>query len=77
MATLNNIHVTDALLAELREKALAEGTSVDALVEDVLRKGLDQRAWQDILAYGRERGAASGCAEHDVPEVIREWRRGR
>ena len=75
MASGNSIHVSDELLAELRERASAEGRTVDELAEEALRKGLDSRAWQELLAYGRERGRASGYAAKDVPRVVRENRR--
>jgi len=75
MATQNSIHVSDELLAELQAKAQAEGKTVDELADEALRKGLEERSWQDLLAYGRERGRASGCTEEDIPQVVKEWRR--
>ena len=74
MATIN---VPEDLLAELREKAAAEGKSVDELASEALRKGLDERAWQDLLEYGRQTGRASGHTEEDVPRLVEEWRRER
>ena len=75
MATQNSIHVSDELLAQLQAKAHAEGKSVDELAEEALRKGLEESSWQDLMAYGRERGKASGYTEKDVPRVVKEWRR--
>ena len=75
MATQNNLHVPDDLLAELRAKADAEGKSVDELAEEALRKGLEEGAWQDLLAYGQEMGRKSGYTEKDVPRLVKEWRR--
>jgi hypothetical protein len=69
-----NLHVSDELMSELRTKAEAEGKTVDELAEAALRKGLEERAWQDLLAYGRERGEASGYSEEEVPEIVRENR---
>jgi predicted transcriptional regulator len=74
MAT-NNVHVSDELLTELQSKAAAEGKTVDELAEEALRKGLEERQWQDLLAYGRETGQASGYTEADVPEVVKNRRR--
>ena len=73
MATIH-VHVSDELLAELQSKAAAEGKTVDQLAAEALRKGLEEQSWQDILAYGRERGRASGYTEEDVPRVVKEWR---
>jgi hypothetical protein len=75
MATQNNVHVSDALLAELQAQAQAEGKTVDELAEEALRKGLEERSWQELLTYGQEQGRASGYNEEDVPKVVKEWRR--
>ncbi len=75
MAIQNNLRVPDDLLVELQARAAAEGVNVETLAEEALRKGLEERAWQDLLAYGRERGKASGYTEEDVPRLVIEWRR--
>lgn len=75
MAAQNNVHISDDLLAELQVKATAEGKTVDQLAEEALRKGLEDRAWQDLLDYGSERGKASGYTEEDIPRLVKEWRR--
>src|ERR1700733_3512259 len=75
MAAQNSIHVSDELLAELQAKAAAEGKTVDELAEEALRKSLEDRKWQELLAYGLERGRASGCTVEDVASVVRENRR--
>ena len=74
MAAQNSIHVSDELLAELQAKAAAEGKTVDELAEQALRKGLAEQSWQDLLAYGLERGRASGYTEEDVPWIVRDNR---
>jgi hypothetical protein len=71
----NNVHVSDELLTELQSKAAAEGKTVDELAEEALRKGLEERQWQDLLSYGRETGRASGYTEADVPEIVKKRRR--
>jgi plasmid stability protein len=74
MAT-QNIHLSDELLAELQTKAAADGKTVDELAEETLRKGLEDRSWQELLEYGRERGRASGYTEEQIPDVVKQWRR--
>jgi len=74
MSTQNGIHISAEILGELRAKAAAEGKTVDELAEDALRKGLEERSWQDLIAYGRERGHASGYTEDDVVDVVRDNR---
>ena len=75
MATLNNLHVPDDLLAELQNKAALEGRTVEELAVSALRRGLEDGKWQDLLEYGLERGRASGYTAEDVPNVVRENRR--
>jgi Ribbon-helix-helix protein, copG family len=75
MATHNIIHVSDELLAELQAKAAAEGKTVDELAEEALRKGLEDRAWQELLAYGRERGRLAGFAEEQSADIVHDWRK--
>jgi plasmid stability protein len=75
MPTHNSVQLPDDLIAELRAKAAEQGKTLDQLAEEALRKGLEERSWQELLAYGEERGTASGCTEADVPRLIKEWRR--
>ena len=80
MVTGHRILVSDDVWAQLEAKARAGGRPVDQLVEDTLRDGLEVRSWQDLIAYGQERGRMSGFIEADVPKVVSEWRneqRGR
>lgn len=77
MATQNNLHIPEDLLAELQERAVVQGKSVDALAEEALRKGLEDTAWRDLMEYGRKTGLESGYTEADVPEIIQRRRRMR
>jgi hypothetical protein len=44
------------LLSELRAQAEAQGKTIDELAEQAIRVGLKERSWQELLAYGHERG---------------------
>ncbi len=77
MASQNNIHVPDELLAELQSKAAGEGKSVDELVAEALRLGLEDRAWRGLLEYGRKTGRESGYSESDVPEIVQRRRKAQ
>jgi hypothetical protein len=74
VATIN-LHVPEELLAQLQEKAAAEGRSVDELATEALKKGLSEHSWQELLEYGRKNAASSGYTELDVPRLVKEWRR--
>ena len=69
------IRVSEELLADLQAKATESGKTMDEVAEETLRRGLEERAWQELIAYGRERGQASGYTEDDVPSLVKEWRR--
>jgi hypothetical protein len=75
MATIN-LHVPEDLLAGLEAKAAASGKTVEELAEEALCASLEEPSWEDLLAYGQERGKLSGYTEEDVPRVVRE-NRGR
>ena len=77
MASRNNIHVPDELLAELQSKAAVEGKSVDELAAETLRKGLEDRAWRDLMEYGRKTGRESGYRESDVPDIMKRRRQAQ
>jgi hypothetical protein len=74
MATIN-VHVSDELMVELQQQALAAGKTVGEMAEEALLKGIEERQWEDLLAYGRETGSASGYTEEDVPEIVKNRRR--
>jgi len=74
MAT-NNVHVSDELLAALQSKAAAQGKTADELAEEAIRKGLEERSWQELLQYGRQTGRTSGYTEADVPAIVKNRRR--
>jgi metal-responsive CopG/Arc/MetJ family transcriptional regulator len=69
------INVPDDLLARIESTVAQQGKSVDQWIEEALLAQLEDRAWHDLLAYGREKGLASGYREEDVPRAVKEWRR--
>ena len=74
------INLSDELLSEVEGVALSQGRTVDQFVEDALRAQMEDRKWQDLLAYGRQKGMESGYTSADVPRLVKEWReeqRGR
>jgi histone H3/H4 len=81
MATLSNVHVSDELLAQLREAAHSEGKTVAQLASDALTRYVKQR--EDAQ---RLKNLANRCSEHasrhgfrpeDVQRAIDEVRRGQ
>jgi hypothetical protein len=71
---MNNIHVPDALLAELKSKAAAEGKSPDEIVNLAIERFLTHRRLQDLVSYGKTQSERLGLSEGDVPRLIEEHR---
>ena len=74
MATKNNLHLPGELPAEMRAKAAAGGKTVNELAAETLRNGLEDRQWQDLIAYGRERGRSIGFTEEQSGGIVHKWR---
>jgi hypothetical protein len=45
------------------------------LMREAYREYERKRRWDDINEYGREKAAALGISEKDVPGIVKEWRR--
>jgi hypothetical protein len=80
MGTDNNINLADDVLALLKQRAEAEGVSVDEAATQAVRIGLEEGRWQRLISVGRKYGRESGYTEDDVESVIQSFRnenRGR
>jgi plasmid stability protein len=74
MATIN-LHVPEDLLAGLEAKAAASGKTVEEVAEEALRASLSEASWEELLAYGQERGRLSGFTEAQSADIVHEWRK--
>ena len=74
MAMQKNLHSPDELLQRLQAKAQSAGKTADKPTGGTLLSRIEARPWQDLLAYGLERGRAAGYTEDDVSRVVRENR---
>lgn len=72
------IHIPDDLLAELQEKAAAEGRSVDELAEDALRRQLARQTLERFKAEARRRRGdlTDEQVEEIVHRAVRDMRAG-
>ena len=72
-----NLHATipTALLAEAKNLASAEHTTVDAFVRDAMELYLSRRRRRKLYAYGEEQARKLGIREEDVERVVHEFRR--
>lgn len=69
--------ISDELLREVQEAADAEQRGVDEVLTDAVRRYLDDRTWQRLVASAQHRAKAKGLTEDDVPRLVAEARRGR
>jgi hypothetical protein len=69
------INLPDDLIAQIEGTVAQQGKSVDTWIEETLRAQLEERSWQDLLAYGRQKGLESGYTEEDVPAIVKARRR--
>ena len=65
---MNNVHISDDLLSELRSKPAAEGKTVDELAEDSLRKHLAQQSLDRLKREGDRRRAQ--MTEVEVEQAV-------
>lgn len=70
-----SVHVSDALLAELQCKAVAEGKSVDQLTEEAVRRMLDHKALDELARRGAAHAERVG--RKNPVAAVRQVRRGR
>jgi hypothetical protein len=70
----NPLAIPPALLAEIQEEADKEQRPASDVLRDAVRRYVREKRWQRTLAYGRERAAALGLTEEDVPRLIAESR---
>ena len=75
MATDLIIKLPDELLAELRNKAVAEGKSVDQLAEQAVRRMLEHQALDSLIERGK--GHAARLGRRDAVKAVHDVRRGR
>ena len=76
----NNVKLPDDVLALVKQRAEAEGLSVDEVAAQAVRAGLEEGRWRSLLAKGRRYGQHSGYTEDDVEALVQSFRndnRGR
>jgi hypothetical protein len=80
MSADKNIQLAEDVLALLKQRAEAEGVSVDEAATEAVRIGLEESRWRALITKGRRYGRESGYTEDDVEGVIQSFRsdnRGR
>lgn len=76
----NNVKLPDDVLALVKQRAEAEGLSVNDVAAQAVKAGLEEGRWQSLLKRGRRYGRESGYTEDDVEALVQSFRnenRGR
>jgi len=79
MLAEKNIHIAmpPLLAAEMEALAQADGTTVDEIAQNAVKRYLEDRRWQQLAAYGAGQADRLGLKSGDVPALISESRRER
>ena len=80
MAPQNNVKLSDDLLQLLKQRAEADGVSLDEAASRAVRIGLEETRWRSLLTRGKSYGQQSGYSEDDVEALVESFRnenRGR
>ncbi len=62
------------MLKRAKKLARMENRTMSELMREAYREYERKRRWDEINEYGREKAAALGITEGDVPRIIKEWR---
>lgn len=74
-----NIHlaVPPVLVAEMEAAARSEGKTLDEIAQDAMQHFLQERRWQQLVAYGKGQAHSLGFKSADVPRLIAEARQDK
>lgn len=76
----NQIKLSDDVMELLKQRAEADGVSVEEGAARAVKIGLEEGRWRSLLAKGRRYGRESGYTEDDVEALVQSFRnenRGR
>ncbi len=64
----------NGLMAEVEETARAQNRQPAEVLEDAVRRYLDDQKWERLVTSGARRAKEKGLTEADVPRLIEEVR---
>jgi predicted transcriptional regulator len=67
--------LSDELQKQIEQVAREQNRKPSEVLEDAVRKYLDDQKWQSLVARGEQRARDKGLTEADVPRLIEEVRR--
>ena len=63
------------MLKRAKRLAQIENRTMSELMREAYREYERKRRWDEVNDYGREKAAALGITEKDVPRIVKEWRK--
>jgi hypothetical protein len=75
MAPDNNVKLSDDVLQLLKQRAEADGLSLDEAASQAVRIGLEEARWRSLLTTGRRYGQQSGYSEDVVVALVERFRK--
>lgn len=69
-----SITIPPEMLKRAKKLAKLENRTMSELLREAYREYERKRRWDDLNSYGRERAAALGITEEDVPRLVNEVR---
>jgi len=63
------------MLKRAKKLAQVENRTMSELMREAYREYERKRRWDEVNDYGREKAAALGITEKDVPRIVKEWRK--
>ena len=70
-----SITLPPEMLKRAKKLAGKENRTMSELMREAYRAYERKGRWDDINEYGREKAAALGITEEDVPGIVKEWRK--
>ncbi len=66
--------LSDDLLRQVEEMALTQHRKASEVIQDAVRKYLDEQSWVQFVERNERRAKAMGITESDVDRLISEYR---
>jgi hypothetical protein len=76
----NSVKLSDDVMQLLKQRAEADGVSIEEAAANAVKIGLEEGRWRSLLAKGRRYGHESGYTEDDIEALVQSFRnenRGR
>jgi hypothetical protein len=77
MRSNRNVQLPPEIWSRISQAAIAEGKSVDEIIEEVASRLLQARDLGSFVAENRELALQRGLTESDVPRLVSETRQER